>query len=130
MKEPKDKRTKEYKKWKEMQGMGDVVEATLKATKIDKVAKWMLGEDCGCEERKEKLNKMFPFKQVKCLEEDEYKWLQTYFKTSQSKINVEDQQRLVDIYNRVFNKKIGVSNCPSCVRQTIQEIKKLYNEYE
>ena len=42
-------------------GLGDSVEKVLKATGIDKVAKKVLGDDCGCEERKQKLNKMFPY---------------------------------------------------------------------
>ena len=46
---------------KTSKGLGDTVEKVFKATGIDKVAKWILGEDCGCEERKEKLNKMFPY---------------------------------------------------------------------
>ena len=43
-------------------GLGDTVEKITKATGIDKVAKFILGEDCGCEERKQKLNKLFPYK--------------------------------------------------------------------
>ena len=40
-------------------GLGDSIEKALKATGIDKVAKKVLGDDCGCEERKKKLNQMF-----------------------------------------------------------------------
>ena len=35
------------------------IEKALKVTGIDKVAKKILGDDCGCEERKKKLNQMF-----------------------------------------------------------------------
>ena len=44
-------------------GLGDTVEKITKATGIKKATKWIfdkLGKDCGCEARKEKLNKMFP----------------------------------------------------------------------
>ena len=37
-------------------GLGDSVEKILKATGIDKVAKKVLGDDCGCDKRKEALN--------------------------------------------------------------------------
>mgnify|MGYP003142797974 CR=1 FL=1 len=37
-------------------GLGDKVEKVFKKTGIDKIAKWALGEDCGCDERKENLN--------------------------------------------------------------------------
>lgn len=47
-------------------GLGDTVARITKATGIDKVAEGVaraLGkEDCGCNKRKEALNKAFPYK--------------------------------------------------------------------
>ena len=43
---------------KQSEGLGDTVEKVFKATGIDKVAKFILGEDCGCEERKAKLTEL------------------------------------------------------------------------
>ena len=54
-------------------GLGDTIQRITKATGIDKVAKAVLGDDCGCEERKEKLNKMFPYNKVRQFTEDELK---------------------------------------------------------
>ena len=49
---------------KKSKGLGDSIEKVTKTTGIkafvDKVNK-ILGKDCGCEERKKKLNKMFPY---------------------------------------------------------------------
>ena len=58
-----DKRTKEYKDYvaSQSQGLGDDIEKVLEATGIAKVAKAILGDDCGCDERKKKLNNMFPY---------------------------------------------------------------------
>jgi activator of HSP90 ATPase len=42
-------------------GLGDSVEKFTKATGIKKVVDSILG-DCGCSKRKEKLNKVFPYK--------------------------------------------------------------------
>ena len=42
-------------------GLGDSVEKVLKATGIDKVAKKVLGDDCNCQQRKNTLNKLFPY---------------------------------------------------------------------
>ena len=39
-------------------GLGDTLEKVFKKTGIDKVAKWVLGEDCGCDKRKKDLNKI------------------------------------------------------------------------
>ena len=66
MKPPKDKRTKAYKDWKQnfdaqSQGLGDTVEKITKATGIKKLVKWVAGEDCGCDARQERWNKLFPF---------------------------------------------------------------------
>tara|TARA_R110001592_G_scaffold306253_1_gene579168 strand:+ start:1264 stop:1416 length:153 start_codon:yes stop_codon:yes gene_type:complete len=46
-------------------GVGDTLERILKATSIDKIAKFVLGDDCGCSERKESLNKKLPYKKKK-----------------------------------------------------------------
>ncbi len=130
MEEPKDKRTKAYKEWKKLQGAGDLVEKVLQVTKVDKVAKWLLGEDCGCEKRKEYLNKVMPFTKVECLNEDEYNWLDKYYNGKTSRIDSSTQDQFNVIYNRIFNKKVGRSSCPSCVAQRIKEMRKIYNEYK
>ena len=42
-------------------GLGDTVEKITEVTGIKKAVKWIFGEDCGCEDRKEWLNKKFPY---------------------------------------------------------------------
>ena len=63
---PKDKRTRRYKEWvakfeNSATGLGDTVEKITKATGIKSVVDKVfdaLGQDCGCDKRKEKMNKM------------------------------------------------------------------------
>ena len=46
-------------------GLGDIVEKFTRATGIKKavdVVSKAVGKDCGCNKRKDKLNKMFPYK--------------------------------------------------------------------
>tara|TARA_R110000824_G_scaffold121726_1_gene278037 strand:- start:386 stop:607 length:222 start_codon:yes stop_codon:yes gene_type:complete len=43
-------------------GLGDTIEEVFKKTGISYIAKKALGDDCGCNKRKKKLNKMFPYK--------------------------------------------------------------------
>jgi len=46
-------------------GLGDTVEKFTRATGIKKavdVVSKAVGKDCGCNKRKDKLNKMFPYK--------------------------------------------------------------------
>ena len=55
-----------------MEGLGDLVEKVTEATGIKKVVKAVFGDDCGCDERREKLNKLLSFKTEECLTADEY----------------------------------------------------------
>jgi len=43
-------------------GLGDTIEKITTATGIKKIVKKVVGEDCGCDERRDKLNEMFPYK--------------------------------------------------------------------
>ena len=43
-------------------GLGDSIEKITKATGIKKIVKKVIGNDCGCDKRKEFLNKKFPYK--------------------------------------------------------------------
>lgn len=44
-------------------GIGDLTERVFIKIGISAVVKKVAGEDCGCQQRKEKLNKLIPFKQ-------------------------------------------------------------------
>jgi len=48
----------------ESQGLGDTIEKFTKATGIKKLADKIPG-GCGCQKRKETLNKMFPYESKK-----------------------------------------------------------------
>ncbi len=45
----------------ESKGLGDTIEKFTKATGIKKAVEKIPG-DCGCKKRKQKLNKLFPYK--------------------------------------------------------------------
>lgn len=110
-------------------GLGDTVERFTTATGIKKVVKWIAGEDCGCDKRKEKLNKMFPYKKAECLTEEEYNWCEDYFETYRSVISRDEQHKMLDIHNRVFKTNKQPSSCSSCVKDLYNEVKKLYDTY-
>lgn len=117
---------------KKADGLGDTIEQALEATGISKVAKFILGEDCGCEERKAKLNRMFPYKKPNCLTEKEYDYLHAFFsRKKKNSITIPEQQELAQIYLRVFNQRVAMSSsCSSCWRDTIHRLEKVYNEYQ
>ena len=109
---------------KKSKGLGDSVEKVLKATGIDKVAKKVLGEDCGCEKRKEALNKIFPY--ARQFTKDEMSIYESVLPRIKANISSQDQAILVRLYNKVFNAKKEVSSCGSCVRGTLEKLKEVY----
>ena len=56
MSEQKPKRTRKPRT--KSKGLGDSIEKVTKATGIDKAVKFIAGEDCGCDKRKEFLKKL------------------------------------------------------------------------
>jgi len=111
-------------------GLGDTVESVLKATKIDKVAKFILGEDCGCDERKAKLNALFPYKKPLCLTESEYEWLKAWIETKTNQVTPSDQAQILVIYNRIFLQRNEPSNCSSCLKDMVDQLKQVMLTYE
>jgi len=131
---PKKKLEKKLKKSTEdtkAKGLGDTIERVFEKTGISKVAKWILGKDCGCEERKEKLNKLFPYKKPECLFEDEYDYLDKYFKEAKSTVHPKTQEKLLKIGNRIFHQKMSMTSCTSCFKKNLHDqLYKVYKEYK
>ena len=123
--------TRKTRTKKKPEGLGDSIEQVLEATGVSKIAKFVLGEDCGCEERKKKLNRMFPYRKPNCLLEHEYEFLNSFYnREKQNTISVSQQKVLSEIYQRVFNQRVQMSSsCGSCWRDTISKLKKVYDEY-
>ena len=115
---------------KKATGLGDTVEQVLQATGIDKVAKFVLGEDCNCDERKKKLNAMFPYRNTNCLTEEEYQWLNETQVLKQNTFKPSEQTRIIQIYNRVFNLRQEPTSCASCFRDIVVKLSKVLDEYE
>jgi len=88
------------KKKYQQQGLGDSVEKFFEATGIKTVVE-NITDDCGCEERKQKLNKLFTYKLkvVNCPTEEDTQW----FKGLTNKLSNEDRKKLCELYANVFN---------------------------
>lgn len=121
-----DKRSKEYKEYKnqlrktERLGLGDTIEDITEKTGIKKLVKAVFGEDCGCDKRKEILNKKFSssVKAQRCLTEDQYKEYDKYYKTRT--LNAWNDhpviQMLIDVYAHVFAIQYRKSDlCIGCI---------------
>jgi len=114
----------------ESKGLGDTVEKVLEATGIAKVAKWLLGEDCKCDERKAKLKELFPYKKPLCLEENEFSYLNEWFNKNTDRVTPIEQVELFKIHSRVFQVRNELTSCPSCVLERINDLRKVYNQYK
>ena len=135
-----DKRTKEYKEWKAKfeeeqaespSGLGDSIEQITESTGIKAAVKFLAGEDCGCDERKEKLNKIFAYTKPNCLTEEDYLWCAEFFdpETSRNKLSADQVKNIYRIYDYVFNTKSVPGSCPSCIRTRVNKLKRLFINY-
>tara|TARA_R100000951_G_C2651218_1_gene184465 strand:- start:870 stop:1304 length:435 start_codon:yes stop_codon:yes gene_type:complete len=134
---PKDKRTKQYKEWvakyeAASEGVGDTVAKITKATGIEKAVKFLAGEDCGCNDRKDTLNHLFPYNKPNCFTEQEFEVLDELFSNINWRLKTltgEDIKSLYVIYNRVMNTADKPSGCGSCVMGRLNKLERLYKEY-
>lgn len=141
-----DKRTKAYKdcmealqaeleqKHEENQptGLGDVVEAVTKATGIKKAVELFTkdGKDCGCDERKKKLNKLRFRRTPLCLNAEEFQFLDKLYRANKHTIGHTEGQKLVEIEQRVFQKKyVDSLHCAPCIRQIYNDLRIIWETY-
>lgn len=126
-----DKRSKEYKDWKksfdkDIKGAGDVVEVVAKKLGFKK------GEDCGCDKRKQLLNKVIRWKPVRCFTEDQYnQW--TAFRNRKKKNQVTHQEQLLiqELCHDLFARAVKpCSHCGSQFKSYINMIDKFYESYQ
>jgi hypothetical protein len=111
-------------------GFGDTVAKFTEATGIDKVVNFIAGEDCGCKERQQKLNKLFPYKTPECLTEEEHGTLTNLLPKMVVKVRPSDQLQFLKVYNRVFKTNEQPTSCASCLNDMLRKMKQVYNAYE
>lgn len=122
--------TKRGRKPRKSSGLGDTIEAITTATGIKAAVDWFseaTGVDCGCDARKEKLNKIWRYRKPECLTKDEYDFIGTI--KGRNVITAAQQTEVNKIYNRVFKDNVQPTNCGSCLRGRVQELETLYNAY-
>ena len=129
MKKPVKKTTKKPADKKQSVGLGDTVEKVLEATGIAKVAKFIMGEDCGCEERKEKLNAIFPYRKPECLTEAEFNYLTEIELATKNTFRPSEVTRVREIYSRVMKVRLEPSNCASCFKEIVNKLIIIYDTY-
>jgi hypothetical protein len=117
---------------KQAKGLGDTIESITEATGIKAAVEMFskaTGIDCGCDERKAKLNELFSYSRtVNCLTETDYNLLTDLI--TKNELTPADQKILTDIYYNVFNYRLQLSSCGSCWAGKVKELMQVYNEYK
>lgn len=115
-------------------GLGDTVEKVTTATGIKKVVEKVF-PDCGCQQRKEWLNKTFPYvnKQKRCMTEEQYNYYKSFkekhLTSKQVSILGEEMTKLIDLYNSIF--QVDVQGCSDCnAGHFVNKLNTVFNEYE
>lgn len=125
------KPTKRGRPRKKAEGLGDTIEKVTTATGIKAAVDWFseqTGIDCGCDARKQKLNAIFRYRKPECLTKDEYETLGALL--SKNVIRTAEQHQINRIYNRIFNARVEPTNCGSCLKGRIDELRKVYDTYD
>jgi hypothetical protein len=116
---------------KKNKGLGDSIENVLKATGIDKVAKKVLGDDCGCEERKKRLNQMFPnWKNIRQFTQDEIKIYEEVIPIVDKRGNITREEKIIisTLYRSAFSQEPQWSSCSSCNQKVLKNLSRVYEE--
>lgn len=132
-----DKRVKEYKDYKDWKnefdkrsvGLGDTIAKITKATGVEKLVKAVVGEDCGCDERKKKLNKIWKYSKLNCIEDKDYLFITNFLKKNKQKVTPKEQQLVIDVYNNIFGTKIKTTNCASCFKGHLRNLERYLEVY-
>ena len=116
------------------EGLGDSIDKLTSKTGIKKLVKWIAGDDCGCDARRDKLNELFAFKrnEPKCLKEEEYTWLKDHFENPKKYSKIVVKTKIGIIYARIFGlhyKKICDCNGGRQLTRYTNELKKVFELY-
>jgi len=115
-------------------GLGDTFEKITKATGIKKAVDKIfdkLGKDCGCRKRKEKMNSMFRYEKPECFNEEDFNVVKNAVETKKGSFKIEEQEKFVDIYTRVFP-QLKRPECTPCSfkNEIYDRLIKIYNTYK
>lgn len=121
-------------------GVGDKVEEVLASKPIKPIVEkvkaifWKEGEDCGCDERKEKLNKLFKGrrKRIRCLTEKQYQYLHKTLPKVKLSVEYDTMVEIKKIHSSVFNYHYSApcGTCGKVNRRIVDDMRSVYSEYK
>ncbi len=114
--------------------VGDTIEKITEATGIKNVVKKVFGDNCGCEERKQKLNKLFSKPVVACFNEEQYKLYGILKPTLIGTLNKHQLNVVNELSKSIFNIDLLNADCVNCnnseIKDVINKLNILYKSYE
>lgn len=119
-------------------GLGDVIEKVTKATGIKKMVEVFseaTGIDCGCDERKEALNKYRAFStslKPRCITADEFVELNELLKGVDQIISKSKAKRIAELYSSIFSTKFEIwcAYCGELWRGKISHLQVVLEVYQ
>ena len=114
-------------------GLGDTIQKVTKATGIELATKFLLGEDCGCSERQQKLNKIFPYRKPLCMTEGEHDWFTHFKSVNNTTLSPMEADKIAVMWSRIFQSKRIQKPCscnPKAWQTMINELTQVYDTYQ
>jgi len=112
-------------------GLGDEIKKFTVKTGLSKLVKKIFGDDCGCAERQEKLNNMFPnFKNIRAFTKDEKEIYEGVMPEIDKTSRITKEQKYIvgNLYKSIFGSNAKWSSCGSCNKKTLDNIRKIYEK--
>ena len=110
---------------KKSKGLGDKVASFTKATGIDKLVH-AVAEDCGCEERRAKLNALFPGRNVEMTPEDVELFATLLPAIKSGRLRRPESRTMYNIFNRTFNANEKPCNCTGKNKRMVEKLQRAY----
>lgn len=114
-------------------GLGDTIQKITKATGIEALVKFIGGEDCGCSERQQKLNKLFPYRKPLCMTEGEHDWFTHFKSVENTTLSPMEADKIAVMWSRIFQSKRIQKPCtcnPKAWQNMINELTQVYDTYQ
>jgi len=112
---------------KKPKGLGDVIEKVTKATGIKSAVKTLIGENCGCDERRDKLNELFPmYENISMDARQRTIWENLQAALATGRLRGKNSQLFRALYDELFEKRHTWCGCGNETPRRIESVKKIY----
>lgn len=110
------------------QGLGDTIKKVAAATGVEKLVKSFFGDDCGCEERRKRLNQMFPYSKITPMTPEQITLFKNVLQPAYriGTLSKDQADEFYRLYEEVFNVRKDRTNCATCNKSMYLELLKVF----